>query len=68
MTKKDYLLIANALRRAKPQQGNVIVRPSDRYHAGKVMEHGLVVDMLMEALALENPLFSKEKFSEAVGK
>ena len=66
MTKKDYLLIANALRRTKPQQGPIIYRRKDRYHVGKVMAHEQVVDAITLALSLENPLFNKDKFREAI--
>lgn len=68
MTKKDYVLIANALRSVKPQQGNVIITKRHRYHTGKVMQFEQVCDVLMKALAQENPLFSKDKFRTAIDK
>ena len=60
MTKKDYIVIANAIR----ENRNAILYNTEITRLGI---YRLVVDSLANKLKLDNPSFNYEKFFEACG-
>ncbi len=68
MTKKDYILIADALRRSRPSKTEPVwcmglrVHIGEEKQIGREIQHAMMCTNIMEALAAENPRFSEEKF------
>lgn len=60
MTKKDYILIAQALNNVKPFESN---KDSQTYH-----DWERVVIEMMHVLQEDNPLFDRVKFTNACKK
>ncbi len=61
MTRKDYQLIAEALRKARPiEQGDEVSRAVAR------AQHRVAVSYITGALAGDNPRFDEGKFLDAV--
>jgi len=73
MTKKDYILIAEALRRSRPASiEQVYARTVDSVRRsqahGASLQHALMCTNIMQALAQENPKFDEAKFLQAINK
>ncbi len=72
MTKKDYIIIAEALRRSRPGSPVFALgaqyRPSTEQEQGRQIQHAMMCTNIMEALAAENPRFSEEKFIAYINK
>lgn len=62
MTRKDYILIAEALRRAAPNLD--VVRPAT---ANMHMQHEHDCQMVANALAADNAAFDRARFLKACG-
>ncbi len=64
MTRKDYQLIAEALRKARPiEQG-----PPDSHKDVARAQHRVAVSYITGALAKDNPRFDAQKFLNAIYK
>lgn len=65
MTRKDYQLIAEAIREARSiSPGAVVVAPSTRYHDDGV---DTAARYLASALERDNPRFDRARFLKACG-
>ena len=62
MTKKDYIIIAEAIKSAKVSLSYASVCMPE---TNRTIEH--IVNNLAFTLAIENPLFDKVRFSKACG-
>lgn len=63
MTRKDYVLIAGALLRGRPEDPNCTVAGSAALHG----QHMRDCKALADALAGTNPRFDRERFLRACG-
>ena len=64
MTRKDYPLIADALKRAR---ADIICKEPDECHKDLLDGVGYAADWLCDALASDNPRFDRAKFLAACG-
>lgn len=64
MTKKDFKLIADALRRAKPA---LTPDTEDKWEAAQYAQYEWTVMMAANALNSTNPRFNRARFIEACG-
>jgi hypothetical protein len=62
MSKKDYILIGNALRKAKSRQLTI----GGIWNQSSLIAWELAVDEITDALQTDNPLFNSSKFLKYV--
>lgn len=62
MTRKDYILIAGALRKA----GDIHVYQGDEYQKGKRIGVEVASEYIADALQVDNPEFDRRKFIKYV--
>jgi len=72
MTRKDYILIANAIERVKPYDHETIRKGTDArgnklYHEPTLNTFHDVIDSISEELQKDNPSFKPERFKLASG-
>lgn len=61
MTRKDYILIAEALKSARPADD------SNNFTAARAHHNDRVSRLMAERLARDNPRFDRERFLKAAG-